>query len=76
MLPVIIGFVLIIAGIQAFTRRRPQVQGGPQGLQGSISTLLSGPLAGALMIVAGLGLLSSTSFVLRSEEHTSELQSQ
>jgi len=28
MLPVIIGFVLILAGVQSFIRRRPQVQTG------------------------------------------------
>ena len=30
MLPVIIGFVLILAGVQSFIRGRPQVQAGPQ----------------------------------------------
>ncbi len=74
MLPVIIGFVLIIAGIQAFIRRRPPVQGGPQGWPGNLSTLFSGPLAGAFMVVAGLGLLSSTSFVLISADKVGQLK--
>ena len=74
MLPVIIGFVLIIAGIQAFMRRRPPVQGGPQGWPGNLSTLFSGPLAGAFMVVAGLGLLSSTSFVLISADKVGQLK--
>ena len=74
MLPVIIGFVLIIAGIQAFIRRKPPLQGGPHGWPGNLSTLFSGPLAGAFMIVAGLGLLSSTSFVLISADKVGQLK--
>ncbi len=74
MLPVIIGFVLIIAGVQAFTRRRQPVQGGPQGWTGNMSALFSGPLAGALMVVAGLGFLSSTSFMLIDADKVGHLK--
>ena len=74
MLPVVIGFVLIIAGIQAFTRRRPPMQGAPQGWPGNLTTLFSGPLAGALMVVAGLGFLSSTSFMLIDADKVGHLK--
>lgn len=74
MLPVIIGFVLIIAGVQAFMHRRPPVQGGPQRWPGNLSTLFSGPLAGLFMVAVGLGLLSSTSFVLISADKVGQLK--
>lgn len=74
MLPVIIGLVLILAGVQAFMRRRPPVQGGPQGRMGNMAALFSGPLAGALMVVAGLGFLSSTSFMLIDADKVGQLK--
>jgi hypothetical protein len=73
MLPVIIGFVLIIAGAQAFMRRRPPMQGGP-GWPGNLTALFNGPLAGALMVVAGLGFLSSTSFMLIDADKVGHLK--
>ena len=74
MLPVVIGLVLILAGVQAFMRRRPPVQGGPQGRMGNMAALFSGPLAGALMVVAGLGFLSSTSFMLIDADKVGQLK--
>jgi hypothetical protein len=60
---VIIGLVLIAFGIHALVNRiRPA--GGPAGTPvAGILSLLRSPLAGVLLILAGVGFLASTSFV-------------
>jgi hypothetical protein len=74
MLRVVIGFILIAVGILAFTRRaQPQVQGQP-GRASMLGALFQGPLAGALYILIGLGLLSSTSFVLIGADKVGHLK--
>jgi hypothetical protein len=64
MLRVVIGFVLILIGLQAFLRRA-QPQAAPQpGRAAALTGLLGGPLFGTVFILAGVGFLLSTSFVL------------
>ncbi len=68
MLRVVIGIILILVGIQAFLRRRQAVPAGPRGQAEIIAALFGGPLAGLLMVLAGLGFLASTSFLLISAD--------
>jgi SPFH domain / Band 7 family len=63
MLRVVLGLVLILAGIMAFTRRG-QPAAVPQGRAAVLAGLFSGPLFGIVAIFAGLMFLASTSFVL------------
>jgi hypothetical protein len=64
MMRVVIGLVLILIGLQAFLRRgQPQLAGQPGRAQ-MLTGLFSGPLFGTLAVLAGLGFLLSTSFVL------------
>lgn len=74
MLAVIIGLVLILIGAQAFLRRRQAVAGTPQNQVTMIANLLGGPLAGFLMILAGLGFLASTSFLMIGADKVGQLK--
>ena len=73
MLSVVIGFVLILLGLQAFFRRRsgPADTSSPRA---AAFSLLSGPLGGIVMVLAGLAFLASTSFVLISAERVGHLK--
>jgi SPFH domain / Band 7 family len=73
MLRVIIGAILILIGIQSFLRKRQSVPIGNQQSAYLIS-FLGGPLAGSLMILAGLGFLASTSFLLISADKVGQLK--
>ena len=75
MMQVVIGFVLILAGMQSFIRRRAPQQAGPQDRAAAIATLLASPLAGLLMVLLGLGFLASTSFVLIAADKVGQLKS-
>lgn len=70
---VVVGFVLIMFGIQAFLRRS-QPSGGAQGRGAMIASLFGGPVAGIIMILAGIGFLASTSFVLISADRVGHLK--
>ncbi len=75
MLSVVVGFVLILFGLQASLRRRPAAPAsGPWSAQQAATTFLSGPLAGILMVLVGLMLLSSTSFVLINADKVGQLK--
>lgn len=74
MLRVIIGVVLILAGIQVFLRRRQPASAGPRGQAELVTALLGGRLSAMLMILAGLGFLASTSFVLISADKVGQLK--
>jgi len=74
MLRVVIGFVLILLGLQAFWRRGQSTQGAPQGRGAALASLFGGPVAGILLVMVGLGFLASTSFVLISAEKVGHLK--
>lgn len=74
MLRVVIGFVLILLGLQAFWRRSQSTQGAPQGRGAALASLFGGPVAGILLVMVGLGFLASTSFVLISAEKVGHLK--
>ena len=74
MLRVIIGFILILIGLQAFLRKRVLNQAGGQTPNALAISLIQGPLFGFLLIVAGLGFLASTSFVLISADKVGQLK--
>ena len=75
MLRVAIGFVLILLALQAFLRRTPTVPSGPSGGRGvQIAGLFGGPFAGVLLLIAGLGFLASTSFVLIAADRAGHLK--
>jgi hypothetical protein len=74
MFRVIIGFILILIGAQAFIRRSQPAGGPAQGPQAIIGALFSGPIPGILMILAGLAFLASTSFVLIGADKVGHLK--
>jgi SPFH domain / Band 7 family len=73
MFSVVIGFVLILSGLQAFLRRRGTVTDTSTPRAAAFS-LLSGPVGGILMFLAGLAFLASTSFVLVSSDKVGHLK--
>jgi SPFH domain / Band 7 family len=73
MFSVVIGIVLILIGIQALIRRR-SVAVDTSNPRAAAFSLLGGPLGGILMLLAGLGFLASTSFVLISAEKVGHLK--
>jgi SPFH domain / Band 7 family len=74
MLRVIIGVVLILIGIQAFLRKRQPASSGPRGQAELVADLLGSRLAAMIMILAGLGFLASTSFLLVSADKVGQLK--
>ena len=76
MLPVVIGIVLIILGVQAFLRRRGNDgDGSAQSPQAVLARGLFGSASGgALLILVGLGFLASTSFVLVNADKVGHLK--
>ena len=73
MMYVVIGAVLILIGLQAFFRKsQPQQQGGGRGAL--LASLIGGTVTGVVLIVAGLGFLASTSFVLISADRVGHLK--
>jgi hypothetical protein len=74
MFSVVIGFVLILIGLQAFLRRKAGAENTSQSPNALLLNILRGPMAGFLMIVAGLGFLASTSFVLISADKVGQLK--
>jgi hypothetical protein len=73
MLSVVIGFVLLLVGAQAFLRK-PQASASGPVWAGPLSYLLSGPVAGILMVLAGMLFLLSTSFVLIGADKVGHLK--
>jgi SPFH domain / Band 7 family len=74
MFTVIIGFVLILIGLQAFLQRRSAVANPNLSTNALLFSMLRGPIAGFLMILAGLGFLASTSFVLINADKVGHLK--
>lgn len=73
MTSVIIGFVLILFGLQAFFRRRGTATDISSPRAAAVS-LLSGPVGGILMLLAGFMFLASTSFVLVGSDKVGHLK--
>ena len=71
---VVVGIVLIMFGAQAFLRRSQLSGGGVQGKGAMIASLFGGPVAGVIMVLAGIGFLASTSFVLISADRVGHLK--
>jgi hypothetical protein len=71
---VVVGVVLIMFGIQAFLRRSQPSGGSAQGRGAMIASLFGGPVAGVIMVLAGIGFLASTSFVLISADRVGHLK--
>jgi hypothetical protein len=74
MIRVIIGFVLILVGLQAFLRKRaasPVTGATPNAL---VMSLVQGPLFGFFLVLIGIGFLASTSFVLISADKVGQLK--
>jgi hypothetical protein len=74
MLYVVIGFVLILFGLQAIFRRNVPQPVPSSGRAALIGALTTGPVMGALLILAGLGFLASTSFMLISADKVGHLK--
>jgi hypothetical protein len=74
MFRVIIGLVLIVFGLQAFFRRRSGQPADLNNPRAALFSLLGGPAMGVLMVLAGLGFLASTSFVLISADKVGHLK--
>jgi SPFH domain / Band 7 family len=72
MFSVVIGFILILLGLQAFLRRRPVVD--TTNPTAAAFSLLRGPVGGMLMLLVGLAFLASTSFVLVSSDKVGHLK--
>ena len=73
MFSVVIGFLLILVGVQAFFRRRTGAT-DTSSPRAALFSLLSGPLGGIVMLLAGFAFLASTSFVLISAERVGHLK--
>jgi SPFH domain / Band 7 family len=72
---VVIGLVLIIIGAQFLLRRSDSIIGErPQTPRDTALTMLRGPGVGALLILAGLGFLASTSFVMINADKVGQLK--
>ena len=74
MMYVVIGFVLILFGLQAFVRKKQPQQTGQASRGAIIASMLSGAVAGVILILAGMGFLASTSFVLISADRVGHLK--
>jgi hypothetical protein len=74
MLRVVIGFLLILLGIYALSQRGQPQQPDQVTRAGAIGSLFQGPFAGVVYILIGLGLLSSTSFVLIGADRVGHLK--
>lgn len=74
MLYVIIGSILILFGVQAMFRRSAPATGMPQGKGAMIGSIFGGPVMGIVLIMAGLGTLASTSFVLIAADKVGHLK--
>ena len=74
MLTVIIGFVLILIGLQAFLHRRSALANQNLSTNAMLFNIARGPVAGFLMILAGFGFLASTSFVLINSDKVGHLK--
>lgn len=74
MLYVIIGSILILFGAQAMFRRSAPATGMPQGKGAIIGSILGGPVVGIVLIIAGLAVLASTSFVLIAADKVGQLK--
>jgi hypothetical protein len=75
MFAVVVGFLLILIGLQLMLRRRQVVpQQGPWTPQQALGSALGGRLSGVVLILAGLAFLASTSFVLISADKVGHLK--
>jgi SPFH domain / Band 7 family len=75
MFSVLIGIMLLFAGVSVFFRRRTSTLAtSPSSLQQVGLSMLTGPLVGLSMILIGLLVLASTSFVLISADKVGHLK--
>jgi hypothetical protein len=75
MFAVVVGFLLILIGLQLMLRRRQVVpQQGPWTPQQALGSALGGRLTGVVLILAGLAFFASTSFVLISADKVGHLK--
>ena len=74
MFTVVIGFVLILIGLQAFLRRKSALANPNPSTNAMLFNIARGPVAGFLMILAGLGFLASTSFALINADKVGHLK--
>jgi SPFH domain / Band 7 family len=74
MFTVVIGFVLILIGLQAFLRRKSALANPNPSTNAMLFNIARGPVAGFLMILAGLAFLASTSFVLINADKVGHLK--
>jgi hypothetical protein len=72
MFSVVIGFVLILLGLQAFFRRRGTMD--TSSPRAAAFSLVSGPVGGIVLLLAGLVFLASTSFVLVGSDKVGHLK--
>jgi SPFH domain / Band 7 family len=72
MFSVVIGFILILVGLQTFFRRRAAID--TSNPRAAAFSLLSGPVGGIVMLLAGLAFLASTSFVLVGSDKVGHLK--
>ncbi len=73
MLYVIVGSLLILFGVMAMLKRATQAP-MPQGKIATLGSAIGGPVLGVLLILAGLGVLASTSFVLIGADRVGHLK--
>jgi hypothetical protein len=73
MFSVVIGFVLILLGVQSLIRRRSATVDTSNPRAAAFS-LLGSPVVGLLMLLLGLAFLASTSFVLVSSDKVGHLK--
>jgi hypothetical protein len=74
MMYVVIGSILILIGLQAFFRRKQPQQPQAGGRAAILTSVFGGPVTGVVLILAGLGFLASTSFVLISADRVGHLK--
>jgi hypothetical protein len=74
MLLVIIGFALILFGLQMLLRRRAAAASTGTSPRDAAMSLLGGPAMGVLLILVGFGFLMSTSFVLIGADKVGHLK--
>lgn len=74
MMLVVIGLVLILVGANALFRKSQPPQATAGGRGAAISSLLTSRPVGVLLILAGLGFLASTSFVLVGADRVGHLK--
>lgn len=74
MLLVVIGLILILAGLQTFLRKQVPVTGSQQSPAALAGLILGSRSGGLILVVLGVGFLASTSFVLIGADKVGHLK--